>query len=225
MTSKALDLPTIGHAMNKIDDDFLGGECLWSGTNDQQREFLLWYVKHQEEIYKLSNLGALASTDFAELNKFLRDCDFTPKFEPFKGIGVASVLDMLVQWAVECYPTTISRSGDIYPAFEISPDGADVYEVKGYSHPLVRLHTKTGHGLWLMKSYEPFSGMKLVFQAQRLIETKIPTRKSVRGVKVPMLEMDLSSDLSWLDGNTGRWIALWRLCCRAGIPAVQTSRQ
>lgn len=199
----------MGHALTELCNAFLG-DSEWTGINDQQQEFLTWYAAHRDEITKLSDLEALASTDFAALNTFLTAHGFTPMFQPFDpidGIGVAAILDMLVEWVREGTPTTITRyrpEYTTYPAFEITADGVDVYNAAGYQHPLLRLHTKTGHHLWLMKADEPASGLHLNAQAQLLTRTQLNASPQwTVGVKVPMLEMDLEPDLSWMLGTKG----------------------
>lgn len=223
MTSKVLDLTTMGHALTELQNVFLG-ESKWNGINDQQAEFLAWYATHRDEITKLSDLEALASTDYAVLNSFLVTRGFDPMFEPFTGIGVAAILDMLVEWIHEGTLTTISRyehAGGIdylnlqsavdYPAFKIAPSGVDIYDAAGYEHPLIRLHTKTGHSLWLMKAGEPASGLELNNAAESLTHAPLALTYRWTGVIVPMLEMDVEPDLSWMLGCTalsptkGKW--------------------
>jgi hypothetical protein len=204
MTSKALDLTTIGQALNELCDAFLG-DSEWHGWSDGQQEFLTWYAAHRDQIYKLDSLEALASIDYAELNRFLTAHGFVPMFESFSGIGVVSILDMLVEWMTEGAPTTIRREGVTYPAFSIDSSGAAVYEIAGYEDPLIRLATKTGHGLWLMKADEPASGLELNKTAGELlaaVPSSYPDLEWTAGVIVPMLEMDVQPDLSWLLGVT-----------------------
>jgi hypothetical protein len=201
MTSKVLDLTTMGHALNELCNAFLG-DCEWISSNDQQLEFLSWYAEHRDEIVKLSDLEALASTDFVELNKFLVAHGFDAMFDPFTGIGVAAILDMLIEWTVKGMPTTITRRTVDYPAFGLAADDVDIYD-EALAEPLVRLHTKTGHSLWLMKSSEPASGLELNRQAQQLLtETALRPSYYWNGVTVPMLEMDMSPDISWMLGIT-----------------------
>jgi len=204
MTSKALDLATIGRALNELRGPL--GDWKWRGLNGEQQEFLSWYASREEQIEKLTDLQALASRDYAQLNTFLQAHGFGAAFEPFDGIGVASILDMLVQWAIEGEPTTIERVSapfGPYPAFQIRSGAVDVYGAPGYKDPVLRLRTKTGHSLWLMKSDLPESGLALNRVAQQLLEAGLtPNRRWTVGVVVPMLEMDIAADLSWLLGAT-----------------------
>lgn len=202
MSSKVLDLTTIAHALNELERVFLG-DTMWGAYNDEQDVFLHWYAERRDEINQLDSLEALASTDHEVLNEFLKVRKFSPMFEPIPagGCGVASVLDMLVEWVEQGKITTISRQNDSYPAFKIARDGVDVFDVEGYDEPLVCLHTKTGHNLWLMKADEPASGLELNRLVQQVL-TGSERRPcwDWKGVVVPKLEMSTGADLSWLIG-------------------------
>jgi hypothetical protein len=209
MTTKALDLVTMGHALSELSATYLG-DCQWQSVNDEQWAFLEWYRAHRDEIGKLSGLEALASTDYAVLNSFLKARGFVPQFRPFDGVGVASILDMLVEWLSKGTPTTVRRydrslgehGGYVtYPAFRIMAGGVDILDVAGFDQPLVRLRTTTGHSLWLMKADEPATGIELAYMAQKLLATHhSPNPYWTVGVKVPMVEMDVRPDLSWMLG-------------------------
>ena len=207
MTTKALDLVTMGRALSELSATYLGN-CQWRGINDEQREFLTWYAAHRDEIAKLSGLEALASENYAALNSFLQARGFDPMLQPFDGVGVVSILDMLVEWLTPGTLATITRYQEYtrqYPAFEISPFAVKVYDVMGYDQPLACLDTKSGHKLWLMMWPEPTSGIQLANTAKRVLTTQRNASYSyTAGIKVPMLEIDVTPDLSWiLDLETG----------------------
>jgi len=210
MTSQALDLVTMGHALSELSATYLG-DCQWQVTSGEQRQqqqgFLAWYMAHRDEIGKLSNLEALASTDYTKLNAFLVARGFDPLFDPFPGVGVASVLDMLVNWlhkgtltTIERYDTATRRPA-IYPAFVLPAAGVELFDVMGFNQPLGRLLTKTGESLWLMKADEPSSGIVLANLAHEILsaDRKLTSEWTV-GAAVPMLEMSLEPDISWMVG-------------------------
>lgn len=227
MTSKVLDLTTVAHALNELCDTYLG-DSEWHATSDQQQEFLTWYEANRDEIRQLDNLEALASPDHTALNTFLTAHGFTPMFEEFDGIGVASILDMLMEWIAEGYETPIRRplppiqppptSKDLYgrpirpepvaqwenyPGFRLGADAATIYNTTEHQNPLLRLHTKTGHSLWLTKADEPASGLELNHLARQLLTTQLtPSRDWTVGAIIPMLEIDLKADLNWMLGTT-----------------------
>jgi hypothetical protein len=141
------------------------------------------------------------------LNSFLKARGFDPMFRPFEGFGVASILDMLVEWAHKGTITSLdhydaqSFTFTEYPAFQLPATGVEVYDVAGFDQPLVRLRTTTGHSLWLMKAGEPETGITLNALAQKAL-TSVRSWNSqwTVGVIVPMLEMDLKPDLNWMLG-------------------------
>jgi hypothetical protein len=186
----------------------------WQPANERQQQFLDWYVTHRAEIAKMGGLEALASTSYQKLNQFLLDHRFEVQFEPFDGIGVASILDLLVEWLVTGTLTAIERREQqdgqptlvSYPAFEISAAGVHIYEPDSSTDPpLVRVQTKSGPDLWLAQHPAPLSGLELALAAQRLLTNHLAGRRQLSerwtaGVVIPMLEIDTQPDMSWLAG-------------------------
>lgn len=209
MSTQALDLVTLGRALNELSTKYLG-DCRWEPLNSSQLAFLLWYDTNKEALNSLENLEELASSDHLLLNEFLVERGFKPMFDKIEGVGVVSVLDMLVNWLIKGELTSISRyerSAEefgrrvAYPAFRIPAGGVDIYDVEGYSMPLVRLRTMTGHSLWLMKVPEPGSGIELALSAQSILAAnRCLNPHWSEGATVPMLEIDIVPDLSWVLG-------------------------
>lgn len=226
MTSQALDLTTIGHALTVLRDTYLG-ESEWQGMSADQQGFLDWYEDNRAEIATLDDLESLASRSAEDLNRFLADRGFDPMFESPIDIGVVSVLDMLMHWLAEGSVTTITRNrrevvpegtnifgqsrssvktvvDASWPAFRLGSDVAAVFDLPGlHGGPLVRLATKTGHHLWLITSPEPVNGIELAGWASQFSACiRYPSRLWTAGAVVPMLDMDVKPDLSWLLGLT-----------------------
>lgn len=205
MTSMALDLTTIAHALLSLADEGVGAHG-WQATNKEQQEFLDWYAAHRDEVGQLTGLTAKASTDYRVLNDTLQQRNFAPQFDDtLTGIGVVSILDMLVEWLEECQTTTIrwynqpDSALETYPAFTVTDGGAMVYEVEKYPFPLVELKTKSGHSLWLIEALAPLSGFELVRWSQHFPTVPRKAHTTYRGgATVPMLDMSLQPDLRWL---------------------------
>ena len=203
MATQALDLVTMGRALEELRTHL--GDCQWQAIGGEQQTFLTWYLTHQDEISKLSDLKALASTDYSTLNSFLVANGFEALFEEFDGVGVVSILDMLVEWLSRGTPTTIERYNltgrHVHPAFRIKADGADVFDVAGFHEPLIRLHTTGGASLWLMQAPEPTTELELALTAQEILAAgRSASLQWTVGVTVPMLEIDVRPDLSWMLG-------------------------
>lgn len=199
MGSMALDLATMGHALQELSRIYLG-DCRWRDVNDHQKRFLEWCVQNRAALESFDRLEARASLSFEELNAFLVERGFAPMFTPFQGVGVVSILDMVMEWLVKGTITTIERERTSYPAFRIPSEGVHVFE-HGGEHPLIRLLTKSGEGLWLMTAPKPDSELELAFEAERLLARSHSfSERWTAGVVVPMLEMEFRTDLSWLLG-------------------------
>jgi hypothetical protein len=223
VTTLALDLVTMGHALRELEETHLGS-CTWASHGLEQAEFVTWYATHRDELAKLSGLEALASPNYIVLNSFLQARGFPALLEHFDGLGVVSILDMLVEWLQKADVTEIqgydSKLGyTTHPAFQIGASGVDVYVIAGRSEPLVSLSTKSGHKLWLTMARQPGTDLDLVFTAQGLLTArKAPHPHWTVGVTVPMLEMEVEPDISWMAG-------LDTISPRDGYHAIVQARQ
>lgn len=214
MTSMALDFVTIGYALEAAANERSVGKDGWKGQNPEQERFLDWFAAHRDELSKLEHLTAKVSDQAEELNAKLREHGFPNMFSelPKDGFGVVAILDMLVEWLEECTVSTVDRSDDgnvsTYPAFKVPSQGSEVYEVHGFDEPLVRLRTKTGDSLWLMKHPQPASGLDLAELSQRVLEKPRVAVYRYSSAVVPKLEHQPEVDMSWLPGLTtsdGNW--------------------
>ncbi len=205
MSTKVLDLVTPCRALSELSNRYLG-DCQWAPLNDEQEFLVTYYEKHRKEIDALTRLKALASTDSGKLNQFLTDNGFAPKFESLDGIGVASILDMLMQWAVKGTDTTIvqhhgpQERHTVYPAFEVDGSSVDIFRVSGYCDPLVRLNTTTGDNFWVMRS-PAVSGIELALHAHQLLNTeRQPHPLWIDGAILPKLDIVNEPDMDWMAG-------------------------
>ena len=205
----ALDLVTMGHALDALEQRFLRG-CTWDGLYAHQNRFLNWWRENRDHISLLEGLKSFASTDANELNKFLTDHGFEPNFTPLgpDGIGAASILDMLVEWVVSAQITTLrarqlpGHDWSIFPAFQVPSQGVILYEVEGSDSPLVELLTKSGDSLWIMMSDKPRHELDLALRAQDILKRPRQLTSSWDGVVVPKIDLRLEPDLSWMLGVT-----------------------
>jgi len=201
-----LDLTTMVHAIQHL-SEVMGLRGFQRSTREQS-DFLSYFLRYKERIAKLAGLEALASPSADVLNDFLEARGFDRMFGDVTGLGVASVLDMLLEWLGEVSPTTIYRHDpqaplglSKYSAFKIIGNGVDIFSVDGYEHPLACLYSWTGDKLWLMRSDEPESGIKMALDAQKMLNA--PRRLDLEwtaGAIVPDLEINTKPDISWLKG-------------------------
>jgi hypothetical protein len=108
MATLALDTATITKALAALEEMELA-PCTWTPTNPAQEQFLTWYYSNRKAISQLNHLEALVSDSYTVLNSYLEELGFVGMFEPFDGLGVASVLDLLLEWVEEGSVTTFKR--------------------------------------------------------------------------------------------------------------------
>lgn len=220
MTTRALDIFTIMHALDQLDQKLtLTG---WVHKNPQQEKLFELLEKYRDQLATVTGVESLASNLYQELNDFLKAHKFDPMVQPFdptQGFGVVSILDKLVQWLHGAGTKVQIRTqqGD-RPGFALPKEGVNVYNVGGASDVsdthLLEVLTKSGDTLWLYvlpkKSTEVFGNLDLVelpmavMAAHRSIpmrESFFDSKKKVEvyaGAHIPMIDFDVKPDLDWL---------------------------
>lgn len=201
--TQALDVVTILHCLQVLEETYLGKNRQWQTRNEEQVRVFEWYEKYKELLQRITGLDAKASLDWRELNEFLVSKGFCPIFEPFEGIGVASVLDKMVKW----YTGTAklvdihAQNGKTYPGFELPEGCVRVYKTaKGL---LAELMTQSDDTLWLLlpnAGVQP-AGLDMVQLAidvmAGLDEDDIQFYDSA---KIPMLDFNVKPDIKFMLG-------------------------
>ncbi len=203
MKTFAIDVTTIFRAFKELEDEFLGSNRSWTPKNEEQEFVFKLYDRFRDVLDLLEGLKAKASTDWETLNKFLVDDSFSPMFnDPLDGIGVVSILDMLVKWLMEARICQIQgMDKQEHLGFEIPKGGRNINLVGGLASPLVRLSTKSGDSLWLtMPKKKPTGSMDLLRSAFSSMNKVHVPDVSYTSVRVPELSFDLRPNISFLQG-------------------------
>jgi len=143
---------------------------------------------------------------------------FAPMFDgPLDGIGVVSILDMLVEWLERAKLCTIhARNGNTYLGFEIPKAGCKIYTIKQNNEqiPLVQLKTKSGDSLWLLqknfsqvvKEFDWENRSKseqllgLVHIAGLAMELPRKSLSGISAIKIPEIDFDIKPDIGFMRG-------------------------
>ncbi len=220
MTTRALDVVTIGHAFSVLDGVLK--TTGWRPKNPQQEWFFEWYGKNREKIARIKGLEALASQYYEKLNEFLVAHKFDPMVEPFDpdlGLGVVSILDKLVQWrnGPGALVDIRGTSGAMLPGFELPRNGVNIFEVAGYPGSyLLELLTQSDDTLWLFVHGDTsLDGLDLVRLSLDVMSQSRKTPMSTgfharssgyptfAGAQIPMLDFNIKPKLDWLlDADT-----------------------
>ncbi len=200
-----LDGATLIKAFNLLGDALPEGQ--WRSYSPEQQRFLDLARTYGSVVQGLNGLPTEISHSDGPLNAFLEKHGFPPLFRPFtNGVGVAAVLDMLVEWAYGAVPTTIRCQDGVtgvkrYPAIRFDC-GFQCYSVPGHNRPLVRLSTKDGSAVWLlMVESRPASGLELFETVFKAANSHSDAYDQVySSLRVPMLDVRATTELNWLLG-------------------------
>ncbi|MBI2124267.1 hypothetical protein HYT92_00595, partial [Candidatus Pacearchaeota archaeon] len=173
----------------------------WAANNEAQRVFLEeFFSECQEEISRIPEIESIASWSANVINKFLKERGFSIQLQPFDSLtfGVASVLDVLVEWLNKGDVTSIKKGGVTYPAVRIESKHADFFEISTHKNPIVCLHTKSGDLVHMTILDNAPDGFDMVEKAQELFKGE--ERYNFSSVVFPMVSLNQDVDISWLIG-------------------------
>ncbi|HAV11703.1 MAG TPA: hypothetical protein DCX32_04170 [Candidatus Moranbacteria bacterium] len=186
MPTTALDLATIIKAFLELESRGFpkGGD--WTVVNDLQREVLGLFEEYHDRIAAL------------------RDLEGSADFEPPMSIKVTTVLDKTVRWleGIAEKSRAIRKGSVDYPAFRLT-QGCSVFEVEGFSGPLLVVETKNGDKLWIMMTDVQSDGMEMVRTAFRLLGSKKEHHSEYvhyPDAVIPKVYFNLRPDISFLLG-------------------------
>ena len=199
--TQALDLVTILHALMTLETECLGADRVWTPAHVHQARLLALYAGGKSQIASLHSLKSKAGTDFGALNEFLTSNGFPPMFGQGEGIGVVSILDMLIEWIQKGTPCEISVEGAYvppYPGFEIK-QGFEAFRVAQNEEPLIRLLTKSGDSLWaVIPNKLPENPIDMAFAIFDLMHQTRSADYKYTSVQMPLIDIDVKPDLSFL---------------------------
>ncbi len=180
----------------------MGAHRLWSPKNRMQSRFLdEFFRRNRDEIGRLPEIESLASKSADEINAFLRKKGFRIQLDRFdpNEFGVASVLDLLVEWEAKGSETQIVTADDTpYPAVRMDK-GHIIYRVAKHRHPVIMIKTKSGDMVHLSIVDDPPKDFDLISLADRLLEPD-DIDDEHEGVIFPMVDLNQEVDISWLRG-------------------------
>ncbi len=198
-------------------EDILGPNRQWQPVNATQSRFLKEFFASCRGEVGIPEIESIASWNVEVINRFLSERGFSIQLEALDDdtFGVASVLDLLVEWMVEGIATTVTTSNmKSYPGVRIDAKGISFFTVPGHSNPIAQIHTKNGDRVYLTMMSDQPEGFDLVARAEELTTGRKACH--VYGDLVfPMVDLDQRVNISWLldmmttRQNTGQraWIS------------------
>ena len=198
MSSHALDVVTMFDCLSTLTKKLkLTG---WTGVNPDQKVVLAWMDQLTKYLPRLRHLKAKASPDFEILNQFLKENGFDPMFTPFDGLGVVSIMDILIEWLKSGDLVDIETYQGTFPGFALRRQ-----DVTGYSDAfgtLLEIETKTHDTLWIYVPYETeeLQGIDLVTKAFEILSARHEIDTYIAGAHIPMIDLAIKPSLSFMLG-------------------------
>lgn len=203
--SKASEIYTIIAALGKAEET-MNLKKDWKPKNETQRKFLENFLK----VCRDDNIGEieLEVSDSAEkINAFLAKKGFSIRLQPFlpNTLGFASILDLLVEWIYPGEKVKIdAKNGEVYDGVRIKKEGVSFFEstLRGHTYIIACIRTKSDDMVFITVPKEPpeKSGLDLIEMADNLSNNMDVLPGKYEGVRFPMVDLNITSDIEWLKG-------------------------
>lgn len=171
-------------------------------VNDIQKKFIDEIHTHcKGEISKIKEIESIANTNNKVINEWLKERGFQIKLEPFGpgGFGVASVLDLLGQWAIKGKEWSVeTEDGKYYPGIKMNNYGNKFYHVKDDPNFIIEIETKDNDRVYLMMANEVPTGLSLLDYVEQLHKEKTTVPFQYDGFIFPMIDLDEETILEWI---------------------------
>lgn len=181
-------------------EKILGPNLAWRAANDTQQRFLAeQYDQCVSEVEQLEFIETLASLEADEINSFLAERGFSIKLEPFKEheFGVASVLDIGVEWKIKGIKSPIEYLKKEYPGV-VMDEGYGVRLHPNHPNPIARIETKSSDLVNLTILDKAPEGLELAALAESLEKDATDVYNGYECLRFPMVDMNHQTDISWL---------------------------
>jgi len=188
-------------------EDILGENRTWVPINGMQSRFLADFFRIcRNEGLGIPEIESIASWSADEINTFLRQRGFDIQLQPFDSLtfgiarpfGIASVLDLLVEWLEKGRKTRVKcvLDQEWYDAARLK-NGVEYLLSDIHRHPIAAIATKTGDVVYMTKIDDAPDGFDLVAMAEQLANLSRPVY-TFGGLVFPMVDLNQQVDVSWI---------------------------
>ena len=182
-------------------EDILGKNWVWTPINGMQSRFLADFFRVcRNEVLGIPEIQSIASWSAEEINTFLGRRGFDSQLQPFDSstFGMASVLDLLVEWVRKGKKTRVKCVLDQqwYDAARLK-NGITYLRSSLHPHPIAAIATKTGDVVYMTKLDDAPDGFDLVALAEQLANLSHRVHE-FGGLVFPMVDLNQQSEVSWI---------------------------
>lgn len=206
--SQALGLFTIAKALASAAEYLRQPRLDWRATNQDQKALLDLLPRLMEAFPLVPTLVGIARPTAQEINDWLAQKGFDLALQPWPAdgntFGMASPNDFTVEWPVvgetkgdDGRPITILGE----PAFRLSQsNGLEFWSASVVKEPIIRMPTENGDVMYLVKHAPLACGWEVTQVILRIRKVMGKYSSGYSGADIPMVELDLRPDISWILG-------------------------
>lgn len=186
-------------------EEIIGTQRNWHAVNATQTRFLKeFFLPGREESLSIAEIESIASFTAAEINRFLQKRGFKITLPPFqsngrvKEFGVASVLDLLVNWLKPGTATTLKGQDEqMYPAARLKTEVSSFFQATDHPYPVAQLKTTSPNLVYMTRLDRALANFELLTYARQLANSLKPIY-DYDAVVFPMVDLTQEVDVSWL---------------------------
>ncbi|MBN2230513.1 MAG: hypothetical protein JW779_13075 [Candidatus Thorarchaeota archaeon] len=173
-------------------------------TNDIQKKFLNEiFSSCKGDIPRIKEIESIADTNHKRINKWLEERGFQIRLKDFGpgGFGVASMLDLLGEWAIKGKKWSVqTEDGEYYPGIKMTNYGKKFYRVRDNPNYIIDIETREGDHVHLMMVDEVPTGLALQNFVENIHNNKQETPFEYDGFIFPKIDLDEEIMLDWILG-------------------------
>jgi len=186
-------------------EEIIGAQRTWRSVNPMQERFLKeFFTPARAESLSIAEIESIASFTAADINSFLHKRGFKIELPPFqsngrvKEFGIASVLDLLVNWLKPGSATTLKGQDEqTYPAARLKTEVSSFYQATNHTYPIAQLKTTSDNLVCITRMDHALANFELLTYARQLADSLKPIY-DYDAVVFPMVDLTQEVDVGWL---------------------------
>jgi len=171
-------------------------------SNDLQKKFIdEIYANCKGDVSQIDEIESIADINNEKINRWLAERGFQIKLDPFgrNGFGVASMLDLIGEWAIKGKKWSVeTEDGKYYPGIKMNNYGLKFHRVKDNPNFIIEIDTRSDDTVFLMMADEVPAGLALVDYIEQIMNSKMTAPFEYEGVIFPKINLDERMTLDWL---------------------------
>ena len=171
-------------------------------SNDIQKKFIdEIHAYCKGDISQIKEIESIADTNNEKINDWLKERGFQIKLGPFGpgGFGVASVLDLLGQWAIKGKSWSLQdEDGKYHKGIKMNNYGKNFYRVKDDPNFIIEIETKESDRVFLMMADKVPAGLELLDYIETIQKEMKTAPFEYDGFIFPKIDLDEETVLEWI---------------------------